>query len=123
VKLGGSESGGTAVAQQTLGRLGASSSTYTGDYRVGTVIHIHQATCGAPDPPPVVSSRVTTARDLATILRTLTRAAFGATDALRATRAAHGRLPLGPSNQSEVERTGPSASTAPGRTPPSRSKN
>jgi len=85
VKLGGSEAGGAAVAQRTLAQLGATSSTYPGDYRVGTVAGARRATRGAPDPPPFVSSRVTTARDLATILRALTRAAFGAPDALRTT--------------------------------------
>lgn len=84
-KLGGSESAGSRIAQQTLDRLGAVSSTYTGDYRVGTVTGGQRAAAGAPDPPPLVSSRVTTARDLATILRSLTRAGFGSGHALRAT--------------------------------------
>jgi Beta-lactamase enzyme family len=85
VKLGGSEWGGSRIAQQMLNRLGAASSTYTGDYRVGTVSRKPISTPGAPDPPPFLSSRVTTARDLATILRALTRAAFSAPDALHLT--------------------------------------
>src|SRR5581483_5685541 len=47
--LAGSEQAGTQLAQNTLDRLGASSSTYTGDYRVGTALH---HTTDAPDRLP-----------------------------------------------------------------------
>ena len=63
------EIGGSAAAERELRRLGASSSTYPGNYIVGTAF-----TRGAP---PLVSSRVTTARDLGTALATLHRAATG----------------------------------------------
>jgi hypothetical protein len=49
-KLGGSEHAGARIAQQTLRRLGANSSSYTGDYRVGT--STRRAGDEAPDPPP-----------------------------------------------------------------------
>jgi beta-lactamase class A len=79
VELGGSEQGGAAVAQNLLTRLGATSSTYTGGYRVGT------SRGAAPDQPPLVSQRVTTARDLARILYALHSAATGAREWLRRT--------------------------------------
>ncbi|HZQ66260.1 MAG TPA: serine hydrolase [Gaiellaceae bacterium] len=81
--LAGSEQAGTQLAQNTLDRLGASSSTYTGDYRVGTALH---HTTDAPDPPPLISGRVTTARDLARILTLLDSAAAGDQNAQRITR-------------------------------------
>src|SRR5262249_22333523 len=65
----------------TLAQLGATSSTYTGDYRVGTIRN--QPTLEAPDPPPIVSRRVTTARDLGRILFVLDAAAMGRSDALQ----------------------------------------
>jgi hypothetical protein len=74
--LGGSETGGSRIAQATLQRLGAGSSSYTGDYRVGTGVGGAQPRAGAPDPPPLVSQRVTTARDLGRILYLLHAAAM-----------------------------------------------
>jgi beta-lactamase class A len=71
VKLGGSEARGAAIAQQVLTRLGARSSTFTGAYRVGT------SAFRRADRPPLVSSRVTTARDLGRILFALNAAAGG----------------------------------------------
>jgi Beta-lactamase enzyme family len=85
IRLAGSEAAGSALAQHVLVQLGATASTYTGDYRIGTVSRSKTAQVGAPDPPPLVSSRVTTARDLATILRALARSAFDARDALHQT--------------------------------------
>ena len=84
-ELGGSEGGGSAIAQETLHRLGALSSTYTGNYRVGTGAAGPRAHAGAPDPPPVVSQRVTTARDLGRILYLLHAAAMGDASAQRTT--------------------------------------
>jgi hypothetical protein len=60
--------GGAEVAQAELRRLGAGSSTYRGNYIVGTAV---------PRAPPAVSATVTTARDLANALTTLQRAAIG----------------------------------------------
>jgi beta-lactamase class A len=76
--------GGAAAVQAVLVRLGATSSTYPGDYRVGTALHAAHG--DAPDPPPVVSGRVTTAHDLATVLFELQAAAVGKPSALAATR-------------------------------------
>jgi hypothetical protein len=76
-QLGGSEAGGSAIAQQMLARLGATSSTYTGDYRVGTSHTRPKGRRGTPNPPPVVSQRVTTARDLGRMLALLHGAAVG----------------------------------------------
>jgi beta-lactamase class A len=81
-KLGGSEPAGSRIAQATLVRLGATSSTYTGDYRVGT--SRRRSGDDAPDPPPLVSQRVTTGRDLARILYLLNAATLGDPVALRA---------------------------------------
>ena len=78
------ELGGGAAIQVTLARMGATSSTYPGDYRVGTVLHTERG--DAPDPPPRVSARVTTAHDLATVLYELQAAATGKPSALAATR-------------------------------------
>jgi len=76
-ELGGSEAAGARIAQETLGRLGARSSTYTGDYRVGTSVRAGDSTLDAPDPPPLVSQRTTTAHDLGRVLYALHAAAMG----------------------------------------------
>lgn len=81
VELGGSESAGSAIAQSTLARLGATSSTFTGDYIVGTIARGPRT--GEQQAPPIVSSRVTTAGDLGRILATIHAAAAGQRDALR----------------------------------------
>jgi len=73
------ESLGRSAVEATLRRLGASSSTYPGVYRVGTA---HGATPPVVQ-PPLVSQRVTTARDLAAVLETIHRAAFGDGRAIR----------------------------------------
>jgi hypothetical protein len=56
--------------------MGATHSTFTGAYRVGTAVNRDV------DQPPRVSSRVTTARDLAKALYTLHTGALGAPRAL-----------------------------------------
>ncbi len=76
----GSSYSGSLVVESTLHALGASSSSYPGEYLVGTAF-----AQGAPDPPPRVSSRVTTARDLGRILFTLHAASMGDRPALRRT--------------------------------------
>jgi Beta-lactamase enzyme family len=82
LRLGGSEAGGSRIAQATLARLGASASTFTGFYRVGTAVPRDSRS----DAPPLVSSRVTTARDLGRILYLLHAGALGVSGPLRALR-------------------------------------
>jgi beta-lactamase class A len=69
---------GAAAAQSALRRAGASRSTFPQGYRVGTARADVQAQ------PPLVSSRVTTARDLGRILYVLHGCAIGNVPALRA---------------------------------------
>ena len=78
VELGGSEERGASVVQDTLRRLGAVASTFTGGYRVATA-----AGGSSGGGPPLVSSRVTTARDLGRILALVLAGALGERDALR----------------------------------------
>jgi beta-lactamase family protein len=59
--------GGDATVETTLRRLGAATSTYPGAYRAGT----------SGVAPPLVSRRVTTARDLGRVLVALHGAALG----------------------------------------------
>ncbi len=80
-RFGGSEAGGSELVQQTLWRLGAMASTFTGDYRLGTGL-----AADTPRPLPIRTYRRTTARDLGTILFQLHAAAAGDQRALRATR-------------------------------------
>lgn len=78
VRLGGSESGGARIAQQVLHRLGATSSTFTGFYRLGTAVD-------SPRPLPVLTYRRTTARDVGRMLLELHAAAAGERTGLRRT--------------------------------------
>jgi beta-lactamase class A len=71
VKVGGSETGGAAAAQAALTRMGATRSTFTGGYRVGTALSSQAAE------PPRISSRVTTARDLGRMLYLIHSGAIG----------------------------------------------
>jgi Beta-lactamase enzyme family len=80
VRLGGSEAGGTAIVQQTLLRLGATSSTFTGNYRLGTSV-----AADTPRPLPILTYRRTTAHDLGRILLELHAAALGNRLSLRRT--------------------------------------
>jgi hypothetical protein len=83
LRLGGSERAGARIAERTLHRIGATSSTFTGFYRLGTAA---AAPAGdAPRPLPLVTYRRTTAHDLARILFELHAAAVGNGLALRRT--------------------------------------
>jgi hypothetical protein len=90
-KLTRSETAGSAATQATLARVGATHSTFTGAYRVGTTFN------KVATKPPRISSRVTTARDLGTILYTLHAGALGRPDALARLRLSRSqaRLALG----------------------------
>jgi len=85
--------GGSAAVQGALARMGATSSTFTGPYIVAT----ERPPVDAPEPPPRVSGRVTTAYDLGVVMRTLHDAARGNVDALARTRLStpQARLALG----------------------------
>ena len=83
VRLGGSERAGSALVTRTLWRLGATSSTFSGFYRLGTGAAPRADT---PQPLPFVTYRRTTARDTGRILLVLHAAALGHGDALRRTR-------------------------------------
>ena len=75
VLLGGSEAGGTAIANETLHRLGATSSWFTGNYRIET--GPLRALGDVPKPLPVLTFRRTTAHDLGRILAELHGTAVG----------------------------------------------
>ena len=85
--------GGAAAVQRALARMGATSSTFTGPYIVAT----ERPPVDAPDSPPRVSGRVTTAYDLGVVMQTLHDAARGNDDALERTRMTtpQARLALG----------------------------
>jgi beta-lactamase class A len=70
---------GVSAAQSALRRAGASRSTFPQGYRVGT------ARADVQEQPPLVSGRVTTARDLGRILYVLHGCALENVPALRAT--------------------------------------
>jgi beta-lactamase class A len=78
VEVGGSQPAGSQLADAVLKQLGAVSSTFTGGYRVGTALRQRAGE------PPLISSRVTTAHDLARILLLLhAGAVLGDRSALR----------------------------------------
>jgi beta-lactamase class A len=72
----GSTEAGARTADRVLKQLGARSSTFTGEYRVGTSAARSQAE------PPFVSYRVTTARDLGRLLFQIHAGAMGRKAAL-----------------------------------------
>jgi beta-lactamase class A len=72
---------GRALVEERLRRMGATRSTYPGEYRVGTSVARRGA---APDEPPLVSQRTTTARDLGRMLATIHAAAAGDPGSVRA---------------------------------------
>lgn len=84
VLFGGSEAGGSRIAQETMHRMGATASTFTGNYRLGTARGIRPLG-DAPRPLPILTFRRTTARDLGRMLYELHAAALGNGLALRRT--------------------------------------
>lgn len=72
---GGNTERGKAKVEATLRQMGATRSTYTGEYRVGTSGHTSSSPAGTE--PPLVSARTTTAEDLGRILASLHSAATG----------------------------------------------
>lgn len=76
---------GRAVVERELRRLGAVRSTYPGAYRAGTARRGGRGGEGGEQvEPPLVSTRVTTARDLGQLLETVHRAAAEEAAAVRA---------------------------------------
>ncbi len=73
---------GRRIVEARLRQMGATRSTYPGDYRVGTSVGSEKA---APHEPPLVSQRTTTARDMTRVLTVLHDAAHGSSKARRAT--------------------------------------
>jgi hypothetical protein len=69
---GGDLNLGRSVVEERLRRMGATRSTYPGEYRVGT-----SRSRAVQREPPLVSSRTTTARDLGRVLTSLHAAATG----------------------------------------------
>jgi hypothetical protein len=84
VLLGGSEAGGSRVVEETMHRMGATASTFTGNYRLGTLRGLRPLG-DAPRPLPFLTFRRTTAHDLGRILHELHAAALGNGLALRRT--------------------------------------
>lgn len=72
LRLGGSEAGGTRIVNETLRRIGATASVFTGNYRLGTGM-----LGDTPRPLPVLTYRRTTAHDVGRILFELHAAALG----------------------------------------------
>ena len=83
VRLGGSEAAGARIAQDALWRAGARSSTFTGNYRLGTAAGA--ANGDTPRPLPLLTYRRTTAHDLGRVLFELHAAALGNRLSLRRT--------------------------------------
>jgi beta-lactamase class A len=77
--------GGSALAQRVMTGVGATRSTFTGGYIVGTEIQPALPSGGVTGEPPATSFRVTTARDLGRLLFALHASATGRADALAAT--------------------------------------
>ena len=71
----GSDGRGRAVVESQLRAMGATQSTYPGEYRVGTA---RSRAAASPDQPPLVSQRTTTANDMTAVLSAFHAAAIGA---------------------------------------------
>jgi hypothetical protein len=84
VLLGGSESGGSRIVEATMHRMGAASSTFTGNYRLGTFRGLRPLG-DTPRPLPILTFRRTTGHDLGRMLYELHAAAVGNGLALRRT--------------------------------------
>lgn len=81
IRLGGSERAGSELVTRVLWRLGATSSTFSGFYRLGTSV-----ARDAPRAPPFLTYRRTTAHDMGRVLFQLHSAALGRRSALARTR-------------------------------------
>jgi hypothetical protein len=81
IRLGGSERAGSQLVTRVLWRLGATSSTFSGFYRLGTSV-----SADTPRPPPFLTYRRTTAHDVGRMLFQLHAAALGRRSALARTR-------------------------------------
>ena len=81
--------GGEQPTEAALRSLGATSSSYTGEYRAGTAVTRRLAE------PPLVSQRVTTARDLGAMLETFVRLAGDDRAVMRRDRTVGRRRPPG----------------------------
>jgi Beta-lactamase enzyme family len=106
LRLGGSEAGGSRIAQGVLWRLGARSSTFTGFYRLGTARAAAQVATDRPRPLPFVASRRTTAHDLGRILLELHLAALGDRRALARTQLSRHEARVGLGLLLSSDRTG-----------------
>ena len=99
----GSDARGARRVEAALRRMGANASTYPGGYRVGTAVAVQQ------QEPPLVSGRVTTARDLGRVLWLVHAAAIGRTDGRRATGLGRDRARLALGMLLRWERRGPNS--------------
>jgi beta-lactamase class A len=96
--------GGPRVIQAVLHRVGAASSTYTGDYRLGTSV-----AADAPRPLPILTYRRTTAHDAGRILYAIHAAALGQPDSARRTRLSRHEARVGLALLLSAARTGDNA--------------
>lgn len=103
-RLGGSTAAGSAIAQRVLDRIGATSSTFTGAYEIGTY-----ADADRPRPLPILTYRRTTAHDVGRILYALHAAALGRPEAARRTRLSRHEARVGLALLLSSARTGDNA--------------
>lgn len=96
--------GGPRVIQAVLHGVGATSSTYTGDYRLGTSV-----TADTPRPLPILTYRRTTAHDAGRILYAIHAAALGQPEAARRTRLSRHEARVGLALLLSSARTGDNA--------------
>ena len=96
--------GGPSVIQAVLHRIGATASTYTGDYRLGTSVAGDN-----PRPLPILTYRRTTAHDAGRILYALHAAALGRPSAARSTRLSRHEARVGLALLLSSARTGDNA--------------
>jgi beta-lactamase class A len=96
--------GGPGVIQAVLHRMGATASTYTGDYRLGTSV-----ATDAPRPLPILTYRRTTAHDAGRMLYAIHAAALGQPGAARRTRLSRHEARVGLALLLSSARTGDNA--------------
>ena len=109
----GSPEAGARVADRVLKELGARSSTFTGEYRVGTSAARPSAA------PPLVSARVTTAHDLGRLLYQIHAGALGRRAALASLRLDQRRAQLALGLLLDSEPLGDNVGLVRGSVPPS----